>query len=238
MMTEKPNVKNTISRYPFLDFIRGFAVINMIVFHVIYDMTFTGILPSRIALDPYFLGYGKYILFSFLFCAGLSLTLVHNKGLRWKKFWQREIKLIAAAAAVSAGTYFAFPTQFVFFGILHCMALCSLVALPLIILPKYPSIIINTTISAALLIPYYGWGYNLPWINITNVVSMDYVSPFPWAALFTLGIAAYHLKIHEWTTHFHWFPRIKWLGNHSLSIYLIHQPLIIGMLYAYLYLSR
>lgn len=225
------------SRYPFLDFLRGFAVFHMIIFHIIYDMSFLGVLSTNVALNPIFMGYGKAIMFSFLFCAGLSLALVHQKGIRWHAFLKREAKLIGAAALVTIGTYIAFPDQFVFFGILHCMAVCSLAALAIILLPKWPALIINTSLFLALIVPYYGWGFHLPWFDLPNVVSMDYVSPFPWSGLFFLGIAAYHVKIHKFAQNKAWVPKIKWLGKHSLVIYLLHQPLIIGILNGYLYLT-
>lgn len=226
------------SRYPFLDFWRGFAVFHMIIFHIIYDMSFLGIVSAEVAINPVFMGYGKAIMFSFLFCAGLSLALVHHKGIKWRAFLKREAKLIAAAALVTIGTYIAFPQQFVFFGILHCMAVCSLVALIIILLPKIPALVVNISLFLALLVPYYGWDFNLPWFDIPHVISMDYVSPFPWSGLFFLGIAGYHLKVHQFQQNKSWFPKIKWLGKHSLVIYLLHQPVIIGILNGYIYLTQ
>lgn len=150
------NHQAKLSRYPFLDFWRGFAVLNMIIFHIIYDMSFLGILSANVALDPLFMAYGKAIMFSFLFCAGLSLTLVHQKGIRWQAFLKREAKLVGAAALVTIGTYIAFPQQFVFFGILHCMAVCSLAGLIIVLLPKWPALVINISLFLALFVPYYG----------------------------------------------------------------------------------
>ena len=55
--------------------------------------------------------------------------------MRWPAFWRRFALIVAAAALVTAGTYVAFPTSYVFFGILHCIAVASLIAVPFLFAP-------------------------------------------------------------------------------------------------------
>ena len=57
--------------------------------------------------------------------------------MRWPAYWRRFLIIAGAAALVSVGTYFVFPGAFVFFGILHCIAAASLVALPFLFLPAF-----------------------------------------------------------------------------------------------------
>ena len=56
--------------------------------------------------------------------------LGHGGGIRWPAFWRRWAFLVVAALLTTAGTYWMFPDYFVFFGVLHAIALFSLMALP------------------------------------------------------------------------------------------------------------
>ena len=69
----------------------------------------------------------------------------------------------------------------------------------------------------------------------TKPVTEDYVPLFPWTGVLLIGIAAGH-----WLLRARFAPlaparhapaALRWLGRHSLIIYLGHQPLLIGLLW-------
>ncbi|HEY8214104.1 MAG TPA: heparan-alpha-glucosaminide N-acetyltransferase, partial [Methylocystis sp.] len=125
----------TKTRWLALDVARGLAVLAMIVFHLIWDLSHFGYAPATLPWSTPVTIFGHSIAFAFLFIAGVALVLAHRAHMRWPAFWRRFAIIVAAAALVSAGTYVAFPKAFVFFGILHCIAVASLIAIPFLFAP-------------------------------------------------------------------------------------------------------
>ena len=76
--------------------------------------------------------------------------------------------------------------------------------------------------------------------KMVGFYSTDYFSLFPWFFLFLTGFFLYKLAMSigkRWDFWRYleggWFAPIQWLGRHSLVIYLLHQPVIYGILYVY-----
>jgi uncharacterized membrane protein len=65
---------------------------------------------------------------------------------------------------------------------------------------------------------------------------MDYIPVYPWIAVVFLGIFLGDKKFHEIkfadSSRWRW---IHYLGQHSLVIYLIHQPIFYGLIMTWLY---
>ena len=66
-------------------------------------------------------------------------------------------------------------------------------------------------------------------------VTEDYVPLFPWTGVLLIGIAAGHWLMRERFGPLAPLGRVpaalRWLGRHSLVVYLVHQPLLIGLLW-------
>ena len=78
-------------------------------------------------------------------------------------FWRREAILVAAAIAVSIGTYIAFGEYFAFFGVLHAIALFSLLALPFLRAPLW----LVALVAAAVIVAPFLWtdpAFINPWL--------------------------------------------------------------------------
>ena len=118
-----------------LDVARTAALLAMASYHFTYDLQMFGLVPPGTAVSGFFYGYARAIAGTFLFLAGLGLWLAHGRGIRWGAFLRRWAKIVAAAALVSVATWFALPGWFVFFGILHCIAVSSLLGLGFLRLP-------------------------------------------------------------------------------------------------------
>jgi uncharacterized membrane protein len=218
-----------------LDTARGAAVLAMFAFHFVWDLAHFGYIDADIPYSPAVKAAGHAIAASFLFIAGMSLWLAHGAAPRWPRFWRRLTIVGGAAALVSAATYAVFPNAFVFFGILHCIAAASLLALPFLFLP-WPAAFAAATLaaiaphvarSAVFDAPQWWWTGLSTFAPLTN----DYQPLLPWAGALLAGVGAAKLL----------GPRLVapgggsspgratrglvFLGRRSLLLYLAHQPL-------------
>jgi len=217
-------------RWQPLDIARGLAVVAMVLFHTLWDVAHFGYISQSIPWSAPVKTLGHAIAFSFLFIAGVSLTLSHRDKIDWRGFLRRLIMVVSAAAMVSIGTYVAFPTAYVFFGILHCIALASILALPLLIAPWQVSLFVGSCFfilpiffsSSALNADHWQW----LGLSTSEPMTQDWRPLFPWAGALFVGVAAgkrfaqcaKDKKIGN--------GPVSFLGRHSLIIYLLHQPVL------------
>ena len=224
-MEEIKHNSTSSGRSLFLDTLRGFTVVLMIIFHFSFDLDYFGIIKIDIVQAPFWYFFPRLIVFLFLFAVGISLTLAHRNGIRWKSFGKRLLLIIFWAAIISLVTYKFFPDSWIYFGTLHSIAVVSVMSLPFIKRP-WESLIV----ALCLFIPSIVWDLNLPWIQLSHS-SWDYISPFPWLGASLLGIFAAHKGIHLLNFPHNQLTRsLNYLGRHSLFIYLLHQPLLFAIL--------
>src|SRR5690606_12024789 len=140
--------------------------------------------------------------------------------------------------------YIAVPDGFIFFGILHQIALASLLGLAFLRLPAAVTLIAAAAVVA---LPHYLHSefFNDPWWWWTGLSekrprSNDYVPVFPWFGAVLAGIAA--AKIAEQTGLLaklttlrarRWAWPLVFGGRHSLAVYLIHQPVLIAFIWLF-----
>ncbi len=233
-----------VSRILALDALRGIAILAMIVYHLSWDLSWFGHVDWAVNRDPGWRVFAGCIAGTFLFIAGLSLTLAHGTGIRWRAFLKRELILVAAAAGVSLVTYFTFGDTYVRFGILHALAASSLVGIVLTPLPAIVSLAATALIGTAPLwagSPAFD-GQLWLWTGLGQPVygAVDYVPLAPWAGLTCLGVATG--KALDQTDLLDRVGRLDlggragrmlvFLGRHSLVIYLVHQPLLYGLVWS------
>ncbi len=84
------------------------------------------------------------------------------KGIRWRGFLIRLAMVAGAALAISVVTYIAVPGAFIFFGILHEIALASLLGLAFLRLPALVTLVVAAAVIAA---PFYARAamFDHPW---------------------------------------------------------------------------
>ena len=230
-------------RWPILVVARGLAIVAMIVYHFCFDLAWNGWLSADFNRDWRWLAFRTSIVGSFLFIAGMSLALAEAHGQSERGYWRRVAIITGAAMLVTAGSYAMFPESFIFFGVLHAIALMSVLARPLLRLRGALFALGGAMVVAGVLIanPLFDRGW-LQWIGMMTFKprTEDYVPMFPWFGVLLAGAgfgsrlatsagasAPLAARLSRWgpPRRFDW---IRWLGRHSLAVYLIHQPLLLG----------
>jgi len=225
-----------VTRLPVIDHARGIALIGMVIFHLTFDLQFFGVLPFGTVNLPFWMIFARTVAGAFVFLAGISLVLAQGQGIRWPAFWRGTGIVALAAIGVSVATYFALPFAYVFFGILHIIAVSRVLGLAFLRVPVWAIIPIALVIWAApYLVQFDAFDSRwLAWIGFSQTLppSMDLEPIFPWFAPFLLGMAVARLGgIPGWSLPGGAGRALAWAGRHSLAIYLIHQPVLLGTLW-------
>ncbi|MTI04152.1 DUF1624 domain-containing protein [Roseibium denhamense] len=235
----------TSHRLAFLDLARGIAVLAMAVYHFSWDLSWFALVDWPVAQGAGWRAFAASIAGSFLLLAGISLDLAHHEGIRWQSFWRREAVIIAAAASVSTVTYFVFADSFVRFGILHCIAAASLLALPAVRAPLWAAILAATfffslpTWASSTVFDGQAWLWT--GLGTPDFGSVDYVPLTPWVGLTLAGVAlsklarqtAFNSTLSAFRFDGSSGRSLRLAGRHSLSIYLVHQPVLYGLVWAF-----
>lgn len=232
------------SRIGLIDVARGAALVAMAIYHFTWDLEFFGYIEPGTTAEGGWKLFARAIASSFLFLVGLSLVLAHARGIRWQPFFWRLAMVALAAAAISLVTWFAVPGGFIFFGILHQIALGSLIGLAFL---RLPWLVVLAAAVAAIAAPHYlrSAAFDAPvwwWIGLSSAdpPSNDYVPVFPWTGAVLAGMAVAKLAgglgllaaLASVPTGRRAAPLV-FAGRHSLAVYLIHQPVLIGAIWLF-----
>jgi uncharacterized membrane protein len=229
-------------RFAALDAARGVALAAMVVFHCAFDLDSLGLAALDVGGSPGWRSFARLIASSFLALSGISLVIAQGRAIRFEAYFRRLAILVGAAALVTLGTWYAMPRQFIFFGILHSIAVASLIGLAFLKAPwpvtliaallalAAPSLLASPALDAPVL-RWLGLGTTLP-------VTLDFEPVFPWLAPFLLGMAVAQLALPRFARSRLAGSRqrttlgraLAFAGRHSLAIYLIHQPVMFGTL--------
>ncbi|MET0746053.1 MAG: heparan-alpha-glucosaminide N-acetyltransferase, partial [Microvirga sp.] len=155
-------------RWDAVDVARGVAVAAMVVYHFGWDLSFLKLIATDLIREPAWRWFARGIAGSFLALAGFGLALAHARAFRPRSFLTRLARIAGAAALVTAATYVVFPESYIFFGILHCIALSSVLALPFLRAPIWTAAAAAAVCFAA---PLYArnpfWDHDwLDWLGL------------------------------------------------------------------------
>ena len=98
----------------------------MTCFHFAFDLNHFGFIHQDFYRDPLWTVQRTCILSLFLLCAGCGQAIAVHSGQTWGRFWRRWSQVAACAIAVSAGSALMFPNSWIYFGVLHGMAVMAL----------------------------------------------------------------------------------------------------------------
>jgi uncharacterized membrane protein len=216
-------------RLPLIDALRGFAVAQMIVYHFIYDLHYFG-----------------WVKLAFLLLVGVSLVLRSTRHAQapaaQREFWLRWAQVAGAAALVSAGSWLLFGPRYIWFGILHFIAVALVAGRLVLPLGAWNlalgivAILVGKTVTDPLFDPT---PMNVFGLAVVKPRTEDYVPVFPWLGVVLIGIGLATLWQRRAFALQPWLARINQrpppilvlLGTWALTVYLVHQPALMGLLW-------
>lgn len=230
-------------RYFTLDALRGFALINMVAYHFCYDLRYLYGLPLRFMDERSGFCWQQMICWTFILVSGASAALSRRPA-------RRGMAVLGCGMLLTVVTFLIMPGQRIVFGVLHlldCAMLLTAGLLPLLqrLSPAAGAagsflLFLGTRwISSGLL---FGVRIFEPGMVSTNLFaplgiygpgffSADYFPVIPWYFLFLTGYFLFGVlraggaggllsrKI----------PLLSAAGRHTLPVYLIHQPILMGI---------
>ena len=225
---------------PMVDAARGAAILAMIVYHFSWDLRYFGYIAADVAGDLGWRIFARSIAGSFLFLVGVGLVLAARGGRSPARYLRRLAIIAGGAAAITAVTWFVFPDSFIFFGILHHIAVASVLALPFV---RAPLALVAAAAAFSALAPplLAGPAFDSPallWLGLQTYSprTNDFVPIFPWFAIVLAGIGAAKVALRPPAAIAAVLSRpapgpLIWAGRNSLAIYLLHQPLLFGLVF-------
>jgi uncharacterized membrane protein len=242
----------TAFRFWEVDAARGIAIVMVVLYHLVYDLDKFG--GYRIESTSGFWGlFADTSASAFVFLAGLSLTLSYarasavprsGRGL-FAKYLRRGLRIFSYGMLITVVLWvLGFGT--VIFGILHLIGLSIVLAYPFIKL-RFPNLLLGLSVVAlGVYVQIEGLsaggaaGIVLAPLGVVpeGLFMPDYRPLLPWFGLVLLGLFFGNVAYGSWRKK---APDVRgpayaalfsFLGRHTLLIYLIHQPILIAVLWA------
>lgn len=233
------------NRVGLIDELRGLSILLMVVYHLGYDLVYIFGISIPFFESAAFNFLRDFFAGIFVFISGICCRFSHSNV-------KRSIICLGCALLLTIISFFFIPDEVIWFGILHLLGVSMLLFScfkPL--LDRISSPVLGTYLFGALFILLY----NLPmgkigWIHLPtklyccaflaplglptiNFFSADYFPVIPWLFLFIagsyFGVMTKNRKFpgYIYSNHCNF---LAILGRHTLVIYLLHQPIIYGIL--------
>ena len=210
-----------------LDSLKALALVMMLVSNFVSDLNFFKIMEVSKGDSWWYLA--RTTAFLFVSISGVSYYLANRQNTDFRIVLKRTKKLFLWALAITVITYFFQPEAYIRFGVLHLLALASIVAFPFVKKPFFGFLIglilFSLPMSSEPLTVWFG-------LRETGFFAVDYFPLNPWLGLFFISMAFAKFIYPEGkalTTIF-WPQKWLWLGRNTLSIYVFHQPFLIATL--------
>lgn len=232
-------------RYSILDGLRGITLLSMICYHAVWDLVY--IFNKNWTWYQSDAGYiwQQSICWTFILLSGFCWSLGKRK-------FKRGITVLVGGTLIMLITILFMPANRVVFGILTMMGSSMLLMIPLekILKSWHPLLGLGINIVLFIISRNVNEGYlgfecwnllKLPQELYQNLFttylgfpmkgfySTDYFSIFPWIFLFIIGYFLYRILAEKGLLTYLGYkgiPQIEWIGKHSLTIYLLHQPVL------------
>jgi len=225
-------------RHDRLDALRGVAMLWMAGFHFCFDLNYFGFIHQRFNTDPAWWLQRSCIVSTFLFCAGFGQAIATRQGQLAARFWRRWAQVAGCALLVSAGSWFMFPRSFIWFGVLHGIALMLVITRFSAGWGRWLWPLGALAIALPRLVQHPFFDTRLTgWIGLVThkPVTEDFVPLLPWLGVMWWGLAAGLWVLARrpgWVSGA--VPAalrpLAALGRWALSFYMLHQPVLIGLL--------
>ncbi|MBN1494975.1 DUF1624 domain-containing protein [Candidatus Peregrinibacteria bacterium] len=218
----------------------------MIIYHIFFDLGYLGYMPGILGnWTLTIIGRSAFVIF--LVVCGVSLSLSRSRivsqgqKLLFIKYLKRGFFIFFLGLLITLATKIYIGQGYVIFGILHLIGLSVIISYPFL---KFT--FINIIIGAVFLI--FGFflltfSFHIPWFlwlgfKPEGFYTLDYFPVFPYFGFVLIGIGAGNILYKNFRRRFSLpdhakfllIKAIEFLGRNSLYIYLVHQPVIIGVI--------
>ena len=242
-MIESPTV-----RFWEVDLLRGAAIVLMVLYHLVFDLNYFAVYDIDVS-SGFWLAVARTTASFFLLLVGLSLTLSHSRAQllgKEDRFRLRLVKrsawILGLALGITFVTYLFIGRGFIVFGVLHLIGLSLLLAYPFLRLQRASIIFGLLFILLGIYLQNISVGFPwLLWLGLAppGFYSVDYFPLFPWFGVILVGMGlgsllypGYLRRITVPDLSSSPFVRgLAFLGRNSLFIYLVHQPVMIAILF-------
>lgn len=228
-----------------LDLIRGSLIILMVLYHLMYDLDKFG--DYDFSLDSFYMKAVRIIgEVAFIFIVGVSLSLsrFRKRGeLGFKGYFIRGFAIFALGLLITGVSLIIIPDEPIIFGILHCIGVSIVLAYPFLRL-RFTNLILGTffCITGVVLYNFKFGFYWLLWLGFfpKGWDTADWFPLLPWFGVVLLGLFVGDLVYSEYKRLIE-LPDLSkvmpirfmdLVGRHTLIVYMLHQPVLIGVLFA------
>lgn len=232
-------------RYWEIDLLRGTAVLMMVLYHLLFDLNFYGIMPVQVDA-----GFWRYFALTtaslFVLLAGVSVTISaaraeENSGDAWpyRRLVRHGLTVLSCGLLITLATYLYLGDLAILFGILHLIGVSILLS-PLFLRFKHLNLLFGLLcIWAGQVVGAINGPLWLLWAGIhpADFASVDYTPLLPWFGVILIGLWCGRVLYPGGRRGFRPLPDaprlaepVLLVGRHSLIVYLVHQPILVGIL--------
>ncbi len=234
------------NRFWEIDAARGLAIVLMVIFNYSFTLAYFRVYSIT---DIYFFWFWfpRLVGAMFIFIAGVSFAVSYsrirgkNKGEKiYKKYLLRGGKIFGLGLLITAATWIFVPASAIYFGILHLIGLSVILAIFFRNFTKATLWVGLLLIAIGIYLQTFTVPYTyLLWLGIVpaGFYTLDYFPLLPWSGFMLLGMYAgnrLYPKRRKFTIGKGpgGVGLFSLLGRHSLLIYILHQPVLLAVLYA------
>jgi uncharacterized membrane protein len=238
---------NPKERFFEVDALRAVAIVLMVIYHFFFDLDFFSISEFDMH-SGLIVVIGRSAAILFIFLVGVSLTLSYSRASRCKSGKEIFIHNLKRGAGIfgwglviTLVTATFLESGTIYFGILHLIGVSIIISYPFLKHREFNLIAGLILLFAG--IPMDAAYVDYPWLLWIGLkphgfYTLDYFPLIPWFGLVLLGIYTGNSLYPDYKRSFRMCDcegnagvrLLEYLGKKSLLIYLVHQPVIVGML--------
>ena len=180
------------TRFTEIDIARATAIAMMITFHALFQLNYFDIYNVNVE-NGFWWWFARVTAGTFIFVAGISLTISYSRSQVFRRFLLRGIKIFCWGLVITLVTWLVMRESYVIFGILHFIGVSIILGYLFVRLR-----LINLGIGAALIIGgvfLMRTSFSFPWLLPLGLLpeglrTADYFPLLPWFGIFLIGICA------------------------------------------------
>ena len=221
-----------------IDAARGLALVLMVIHHLLIDLVNLCGAPMWIFSNPVFDVLHYIFAGLFIFLAGLCCRFSHSN-------LRRGVICFALAMVITVVSSLPIIDDPIRFGVLHllgfAMVFFALTRKAWDAIPRKaaPVFYIAMTVLSAVLVAHTSIGPAARWLfpfgwTYKGFYTADWFPVFPWIFVFLFGTwAGLYVVERRLPERFYTFtcPVLPQIGRRSLLIYILHQPILYGVIY-------